>query len=242
MMTTLQQLMALLLRQAESRYSILCTSVTWICALSALLLFNSISTAGELEELSVIEANGEYRLRVVYVLDAPKDYVYDVITDYKHGYRINPAITEIEMLPSDRDEVIRVRNHSEHLIGPFRITIDWVGDIVEAGEELITIKTIPELSSFESGFSTWEIHPQGARTRVLHESSMKPNFFVPPVIGVNIMKERMKNDTLASFKRIECHAMITLELDMEHDPRLLKKLLKEGKNCTRDLPQIVLLE
>ena len=242
MMTTLQQLMALLLRQAELRHSILCTSVTWICALSALLLFNSISTAGELEELSVIEANGEYRLRIIYVLDAPKDYVYDVITDYKHGYRINPAITEIEMLPSGRDEVIRVRNHSVHLVGPFHIKIDWVGDIVETGKELITIKTIPKLSSFESGFSTWEIRPQGARTRVLHESSMKPNFYVPPFIGVNIMKERMENDTLAFFKRIECHAMITLELDMEHEPGLLKKFLKEGKICIRDFPQIVLAD
>lgn len=242
MMTTLQQLMALLFRQAESRNSILCTSVTWICALSALLLFNSISTAGELERLSVIEANGEYHLRVVYVLDAPVDYVYDVITDYKHGYRINPAITEIEMLPSDRDGVIRVRNHSVYFIGPFRIKIDWVGDIVATGKGLITIITIPELSSFESGFSTWEIRSQGARTRVLHESSMKPNFFVPPVIGVNIMKKRMKNDSLALFKRIECHAMITLELDMEHDPRRLKKLLKEGKNCIRNLPKIVLTD
>ena len=231
LMTTLLQLMALLLRQAESRHSILCTSMTRICALTALLLFNSISTAGVLEELSVIETNGEYSLRIVYVLDAPKDYVYDVITDYKHGYRINPAITEIEMLLSDRDDVIRVRNHSEHLIGPFRIKIDWVGDIVETGKDRIMVKTIPELSSFKSGFSTWEIRPQGARTRVLHESSMKPNFYIPPVIGDNIMKERMKNDTLAAFKRIECHAMITLALDMEHEPELLKKLLKEGKDC-----------
>ncbi|MGB5179858.1 MAG: SRPBCC family protein [Gammaproteobacteria bacterium] len=241
MMTTLQRLMALLLRQAESRHSILCTSMTWICALTALLLFNSISIAGELEELSVIEADGVYSLRIVYVLDAPKDYVYDVITDYKHGYRINPAITEIEMLLSDHDEMIRVRNHSEHLIGPFRIKIDWVGDIVETRKGFIAIKTIPELSSFESGFSTWEIRPVGVRTRVLHESSMKPNFYVPPFIGVNIIKKQMKNDTLASFKRIECHAMITLELDMEHESKLLKKTLKEGKNCIRHLHQMVLV-
>lgn len=242
MMTTLQQLMALLHRQAESRNSILCISMTRICALTVLLLFNSISTAGELEELSVIEADGVYSLRIVYVLDAPKDYVYDVITDYKHGYRINPAITEIEMLLSDRDEVIRVRNHSEHLIGPFRIKIDWVGDIVETRKQFITIKTIPKLSSFESGFSTWEIRHQGARTRVLHESSMKPNFYVPAFIGVNIMLNRMKNDTLASFKRIECHAMITLELDMEHESKLLKKTLKEGKDCIRHLHQVVLVD
>ena len=234
--------MALLISRSEGWLSTQGKKVFSACVLIALLLYVSICQADEIEEVSVTKADGVYSIRVVSVLDVPMDYVYDVITDYKNGYRINPAITEIEILPSDRDEVIRVRNHSVHMNGPFRIKIDWVGDIVETGKGLITIKTIPELSSFESGFSTWEIRPHGARTRVLLESSMKPNFYVPPVIGVNIMKERMKNDILASFKRIECHAMITLELDMELEPGLLKKLLKEGNICIRDLPQIALAD
>ncbi|MGB5717483.1 MAG: SRPBCC family protein [Gammaproteobacteria bacterium] len=231
MITTLQQLMTLLLRQAESRHSVLCTSVTWICALTALLLFNSISTAGELEELSVTESDGEYRLQIVSIFDAPADYVYYVITDYLHAYRINPTITEVEILPSDRDDVVRVRNLSEQCVGPICFNIDWVGDIVEPSYGNINVETIPEFSSFESGSAVWEIRPRGERTWVLHESNMKPNFFIPPVIGDNIMKTQMEDETLDTFKRIECHAMIMLERDMEHDAELLKKLLKEGKDC-----------
>ena len=41
----------------------------------------------------------------------------------------------------------------------------------------------------------------------------------------------MEDETLDTFKRIECHAMITLERDMEHDTELLKKLMKEGEDC-----------
>ena len=207
------------------------TSVARICALVALLLCSSISTAGELEELSVTEADGEYRLRIVSILDAPADYVYNVITDYKTAYRINPTITEIKILPSDRDEVVRVQNLSERWVGPFCFKIDWVGDIVETKYSDIKVTTIPELSSFESGSAIWEIRPLGERTWVLHESNMKPNFFIPPVIGDNIMKTQMEDETLDTFKRIECHAMIMLERDMEHDAELLKKLLKEGKDC-----------
>jgi len=202
-----------------------------LCTLCALLLFSSICTAGELEELSVAESGGEYKLRIVSVLDAPVDYVYNVITDYKHAYRINPHISEIEILSSDRTDVVRVRNHSDHWVGPFRFEIDWVGDFVETKHGHIKVKTIPEFSSFESGSAIWEIRPQGEHTWVLHESSLKPKFFIPPIIGTYIVKKHMADESVTTFNRIECQAMIVLEMDMENEPELLETLLKEGKDC-----------
>ena len=102
-----------------------------------LMLSSSSSNALELEELSVTELDGEFRLRILSVVDAHVDYVYDVITDYNHAYRINPSITKVEILPSNRNDVVRVRNLSEHWIGPFRYEIDWVGDITEENYEVI---------------------------------------------------------------------------------------------------------
>jgi hypothetical protein len=230
--------MALLLSQMGERFLAVCTSVIMVCALFALQLFSSISTASEIKELSATKAGGEYRLRIVSVLDAPADYVYNVITDYKHVYRISPTITEVEILSSDNDEVVRVRHRSEHWVGPFRFEIEWVGDIEETTKYRdltkyrdIKVKTIPEFSSFESGSATWEIRPQGERTWLLHESSLKPKFFIPPIIGDYIMKKRMVDESITIFNRIECNALITLEMDMEHELEDLRKLLKEGKVC-----------
>ena len=199
-------------------------------ALFALPLSTSISSADELVELSVKKTDGAYSLRVVSVLDAPVDYVYDVITDYKHAYRINPTITEVEILPSDRD-VVRVRNLSEHWVGPFCFKIDWVGDIVEPRDGYLKVNTIPELSSFKSGAAVWELRSQGERTWVLHESRLKPDFFMPPVIGDRIMKKQMKEDTLDTFTRIECYAKVMFDLDMENEPERMNNVLKEGKDC-----------
>ena len=201
------------------------------CALFALPLCTSISSADELVELSVRKTDGAYSLRIVSVLDAPVDYVYDIITDYKHAYRINPTITEVEILPSERDGVVRVRNLSEHWVGPFCLKIDWVGDIVEPRDGYLKVSTIPELSSFESGSATWELRSQGERTWVLHESSLKPDFFMPPLIGDRIMKKQMKEDTLDTFNRIECYAKVMFDLDMENEPDLMNNVLKEGKDC-----------
>jgi len=224
--------MALLLSQAGEWLLAIC-AVIRACTLYALLLFSSICTAGELEELSVTEAGGEYRLRIVSVLDAPMDYVYNVITDYKHAYRINPSITEIEILSSNRSDVVRVRSRSEHWVGPFRFEIDWVGDFVETKHGHIKVKIIPEFSSFESGSAIWEIRPQGERTWVLHESSLNPKFFIPPIIGDYIIKRRLVGESITTFSRIECQAMITLEMDMENEPEPLRTLLEEGKDCMK---------
>jgi hypothetical protein len=66
---------------------------------------------------------------------------------------------------------------------------------------------------------------------VLHESSLKPNFFIPPFIGDFIMKKWMKKETLTTFKRIECYAKVMFELDMENEPKLINNVLEEGKDC-----------
>jgi hypothetical protein len=192
---------------------------------------STVATAGELEELSVTEVDGEYTLRIVSVLDVPADYVYEVITDYRHAYRINPAITEVEILPSDREDVVRVRNLSEHWVGPFCFHINWVGDIFRSREGHIRVRTIPELSSFESGSAIWKIHPRGERTWVLHESRLKPDFFIPPLLGVSIMKDKLETDALATITRIECHASMMFARDMENDAEALRKLSKESRDC-----------
>ena len=196
-----------------------------------LFLFCSVSSAIEIEELSVTEVDGEYTLRIASVIDAPADYVHDVITDYRHVYRINPTITDIEILPSDDDGVVRMRNVSEHWVGPFRFKIDWAGEIEEPGNGYIKVDTIPGYGSFESGSAIWEIRQVWGGTRVLHVSHLTPNFFIPPVIGDSIMIHKMEAVALETFKRIECHARIRLARDLENDPEYLQGLFNEQQDC-----------
>jgi hypothetical protein len=200
-------------------------------ALFTLPLFCPVTTANEFEELSVHETGGVYSIRGISLIDTPVDYVFNVITDYDHAYRINPAITEVEILPSGCDDVARARNLSEHWIGPSRIKIDRVGDIMEPRDGYLKVDTVSELGSFESGSAIWELRSQGEQTRVLHESSMKPDFFIPPLIGNQIMKMRMERDTLDTFNRIECFAKVTFEVDMENEPELVANALDKGRDC-----------
>jgi hypothetical protein len=208
-----------------------CGSVIRVWALCAVYLFSSLTVAEDIEELSVAEANGAFTLHIVSVLNAPVNYVYQLITDYKHAYRINPEITSVEVLPSGRVGVVRVRNHSKHWIGPFPFEAEWVGDIGVTDPGRLSITTIPGLGSFESGSAVWEIRPQGDRTRVLHESTLTPKFPVIPIIGSYIVKRHIKNAALDTFNRIECHAQNMLERDIESNPQRLRVTFKETRGC-----------
>ena len=161
--------------------------------------------------------------------------MYKVITDYKHACRISPAITNVEILPSGRDRVIRVRNRSKQCVGPFCFAIIWTGDIVKTGRGDLEVKTIPQLGDFISGSAIWRIRARGEHTWVLYVSRLKPAFFIPPVIGDIVIKKHIKSEILASFKRIECQAVIMLALDMEHQPYELEQLAKERKECLNPL-------
>jgi len=205
-------------------------SITRACTLVTLILPSFISTAGEILELSVIQEHDEYKLRIVAVLDAPENYVYNVITDYEHAYRINPTITSVDIFPTDDENKVRVQHYSTHRIGPLSFDITWAGDIVETGHGGIHITTVPEISSFDSGSALWEINTLEDRTYVLHESSMKPNFFIPPIIGSYIMKKYMEEETLAIFDRIERLAQIKLYRDLGEDLIQLKLVSDEKNN------------
>ncbi len=193
----------------------------------AMLLFCTVSAAGEILELSVSEAHGEYKVRLVALLDAPEQYIYDVITDYAHAYLINPGISSVDILPSDHEGVVRVHHRSKHKLGPFSLEVDWTGDIVETGHGRIQITTVPEFSSFHSGFAQWEIQTHGDRTYVLHESSLRPAFDIFPIIGKYIVKKHIKEQSLTTFSRIEHYAQITLAKDSGRHPDQLEALLHQ---------------
>jgi hypothetical protein len=69
----------------------------------------------------VTAAAGKYSQQIIEVLDVPADYVRMVITDYKYAYRIDPTISEVEILPSGHVDVVRVQILSEQYVGPFCI-------------------------------------------------------------------------------------------------------------------------
>lgn len=200
--------------------------------LVSLVFFSNMSIAGQLEAISITERGGQYEARIVALFDAPAEYVYGVITDYKHIYRINPSIVESELLPAQEDGVIRVRNRIEHCIAIFCIEVEMVEDVVEVGDGHLVAMTVPELSNFESGTAMWHVRPFGeGRARVQYLASIKPDFFIPPVIGSLIIKSKLREEITTSFSRIECHARIMAKKNIGENTVSMARRSEENAGC-----------
>lgn len=197
-----------------------------------LLLHGVATAAAQILEQAVVERNNEYRLRVVALLDASKDNVYRVITDYQHAYRINPAITHISVTPTGHDGVVLVNNRSRHRVGMFAFEVDWTGEILEHPPDTLIVKTLPRGGSFESGSARWNLRAEGDRTRVVHESALKPGFAVVPVVGPYLIKRYMREEIVSTFARIECFARVLFERDLADDTQQLRVAMHTRKACS----------
>lgn len=169
--------------------------------------------AVNLTELQINEVEGVYHIRMTSMVNAPAQYVRDVLTDYVHIYRLNPAITESGILGFKDNEVTRVRTRMKGCISFFCRSVERIEDVqILPSGELLAI-TVPELSDFKSGSALWMIKAAGDRSQVTYLAKVEPDFFIPPIIGSYFVSKTLRNELLTSIGRIECIARINVYRD-----------------------------
>ena len=170
-------------------------------------------SAGDLTELQVTENGGVYHVRMVMVVYVPANYVRDVLTDYAHIYRLNPSITESEILPSPEQGVVRVRTLMRGCVAFFCQDVGRVEDVRELETGDLRAEIVPELSNLRSGSAGWEVQQMGEHTQVTYQAHMEPDFYIPPLIGSYFVKRNIRKEVMTSFTRLECIAQIQARLD-----------------------------
>jgi hypothetical protein len=169
--------------------------------------------ARNLPNFEISENSGNYRVRMVMLIHAPARYVSSVLTDYKYIYRLNPSITESEILPSPRSGTVRVKTRMQGCILFFCRDVDRVEEVREVNAGHLQAVIIPELSDFTSGSADWRIQPVGDDSRIIYEAQATPAFFIPPVIGSYFVKRAFADAVITSFAKLECIARIKAGLD-----------------------------
>jgi hypothetical protein len=185
-----------------------CRQVAVFCACLLLCLQIPLAYAVHIDELQVNETQGIYRINLVMQMQAPVKYVHDVLTDYKHIYRLDPTIIDSGILASPADDVVRVRTRISDCIGFFCLTLDRVEDVRELENGGLESTIVPALSNFRSGHSVWRLAGHGRRTRITYQARLEPDFFIPPLIGSYFIKKKLRKRVLTSMARIECIARI----------------------------------
>lgn len=179
-----------------------------LCMLILLSIMALPLIAADIEELQVIKNDVKYYIEMVAVVSVPAKYVHRVLTDYTHIHRLNPAITESEILPTFDNEAVRVRTRIENCFFIFCVEISRVEDIHELPSGDLNAAIVPALSDFKSGFADWRIQGIGVRSRIKYLAQMEPDFYIPPFIGSHFFKAKLREDITIGLKKLECLAKI----------------------------------
>jgi hypothetical protein len=205
------------------------------CFLCLLILLFSFAPAGasNLSHIEISENSGNYRVRMVMLIHAPAQYVNSVLTDYKHIYRLNPSITESEILPSPNSGTVRVRTRMEGCIFFFCRNVDRLEEVREVHSGHLQAVIIPEQSDFTSGSADWRIQPVGDDSKIVYEAQVTPAFFIPPIIGSYFVKRTFADAVITSFARLECIARTRAGLDTRS-----RQYLADATSGTTDIDAI----
>jgi hypothetical protein len=210
-------------------------TAAFVFAMTSAGLHPPLSAAAEVVHLAVNDRHGVYQLALAAILDAPTDDVRHIITDYAHIYRIDPSIVESRIMKAPDASVTRVRTLINDCVLFVCHPILRVEDVHEVGDNDIYSVVVPQLSNVRSGTEHWQIFPIGEKTRINYNSTLQPDFYVPPLIGNPIIEEKIRAETLICFNNIERLAQIHSQLrrapDSTRKKVLAKRITQERTNA-----------
>jgi uncharacterized protein YndB with AHSA1/START domain len=160
--------------------------------------------AAEVTRAEVAHAEDLYTLTLEAYLAAPPLAVFAVITDYRHIQDLHRRVRESRVLRRIDARTTDVYTLLKGCVAAiFCKSIRRVERITETPPYELTAEVIPGESDLKSGFVRWRLYPEGEGTRLVYESEMEPDFWVPPVLGDALMSRSIRNTTQEMIERVE---------------------------------------
>jgi hypothetical protein len=184
-----------------------------IAALFITLFQPLYAQAFDFTDAEITEENGVFRIKVSAFLEAPPDYIRYVLADSAHIYRLSPSIIESEVLSSSPAGEKRVRTKLLSCTAVFCREVERVDIVRMLQSGGFEAEIIPDLSEFKYGKATWEIIPIDDASYVVYEAYLEPDFFIPPVLGSQIVKQYLLDEFTTTFIRMERIAGFNAEKD-----------------------------
>lgn len=174
----------------------LAPAVVGIC-ISATVLPATIHT------IEVAQDHGVYRLVSAAYIDAPREAIFEVLTDYERYGRISSVYTDYGFMEPAADGVPIIYTTMESCVLFFCVSMRRVERMETKAPGFIRTVTLPEQSDFKFSVSEWTLTPDAGGTKMTYRLTMEPDFWIPPVIGPWALKQRLERGGTGAVNRIE---------------------------------------
>lgn len=166
------------------------------------LLGQLYATAGELITSQVSVKEGHYLIQMVMDVDAEYKKVYQHLTNYDDLHRLSTSITESELLFAAHPEY-QVRVTTFSCISFICEEVVQVQNTTELSRGYIKVSVVADKSDLNYGETLWHIQASKKGTRITYSSDMVLGFWVPPLVGPILVKNKLLEETRALINGLE---------------------------------------
>ncbi len=153
--------------------------------------------------------DGVYRVVSDTYIDAPREAIFAVRTDYERFGRISSAYTDYGFMKPDTDGVPIIYTTMEGCVLFFCVSMRRVERMELDAPSSIRTEALPEQSDFKSSVSEWTLVPEAGGTKMTYRLTLEPDFWIPPLIGPWVLKQRLERGGSGAINRIERLAIET---------------------------------
>ena len=178
---------------------------SWIGALGLALL--ALQITPDAQALTIEYSNARYvdkhyEFELTALIDAPVDRVQAVLRDYEAYKQLDPRILEARVVarPEPYSAILQTTLHV--CFGPFCRNVRRLERVEEAPLQL-SATTDPAHSDVKFGETRMKLSVSDGKTRVSYQTSIVPNFWIPPFTGRRWLLNTLADGTIDLFRQVE---------------------------------------
>ena len=159
--------------------------------------------AATLREVTVDHVDGAYIMQSEVWFDVDIERIYGLLLDWDESSKFSSVIVESRNLPPGPDGRARYYSQTRGCLWFFCKSFERYGYVEHEPYTFIRATVDPEKSDFEVSDESWEFREEADGTVVIYAFRMKPKFFIPPLIGPAILKNKLRSGGINAIERIE---------------------------------------
>jgi hypothetical protein len=194
-------------------------------------LVASGSSGADIEYLEVARDNGRIVVHSSLLLDAPSEFVFQVLSDYDRFASLSSRFKESRYLDPSASGSPQIYTELEGCVWFFCRTVKRQAQLKLEPHSRIVATAMPEHSDVDYGVEVWELSDVEGQTRIVYHHDMDPKFWVPPVVGVWAIRRALKSDSLSAAAKLE---QLALEEQLEQQSLDQKTLLNDDEEIELD--------
>ncbi|HEX5339639.1 MAG TPA: hypothetical protein VFX47_02010 [Gammaproteobacteria bacterium] len=175
--------------------------------LAGLCLFVASRTGAAVIYRMQVDRNGDlYHAAAVAHLCVTPAEAYAALVDFAHFPDMNPDIRKAVTIKklSPHSQIVYMETRA--CIGFFCRTLKQMQQFTELSSRDLVAVTLAQGSNVKQASSSWHLQADGKGTRLYWQTSLEPDFWVPPLIGSSLLRTTLLQQGERFMAGIERHS------------------------------------